>query len=105
MRKMVIFVIAGSNQGQTYYVKENEAALVGRDPMANIKLELDTRVSRKHAIIALKEEPYVLDLSSTNGTFLNDSRVRGREAIKDGDYVRVGKTKLKININNLEETK
>ncbi|MBI5555876.1 MAG: FHA domain-containing protein [Elusimicrobia bacterium] len=105
MRKIIIAVTEGSNQGETYYVNENEAILVGRDSLANIKLELDTRVSRKHAIIALKEESYILDLSSTNGTFLNNSRITGRAAIKDGDYVTVGKTKLKINIKTFEEKK
>lgn len=105
MRRITIAVIEGSNQGETFYVNENEAILVGRDSIANIKLELDARVSRKHAIIALKDESYVLDISSTNGTFLNNSRITGRATIKDGDNIVVGKTKLKINISNIEEKK
>ncbi len=105
MRKITIAVMEGSNQGEMFYVNENEAILVGRDSLANVKLELDTRVSRKHAIIALKDEPYVLDLSSTNGTFLNNSRITGRATIKDGDYISIGKTKLKINISTFEEKK
>lgn len=105
MKRITIFIIEGSNQGQTYQINENETMMIGRDSLASIKLELDTRVSRKHAIIALKEEPYLLDLSSTNGTFLNDSQVKGRASIKDGDYIKVGKTKMKISINEVEEKK
>jgi PAS domain-containing protein len=47
-------------------------------------------ISRKHAVIALTPEGYVLtDLESGNGTFLNDERIK-MSKLKDGDRIRLG---------------
>jgi len=47
-------------------------------------------ISRKHAVIALTADGYVItDLESGNGTFVNDERVQMRK-LKDGDQVRLG---------------
>jgi two-component system, cell cycle response regulator len=43
----------------------------------------------------------VVDLNSTNGTFVNDQRVE-RAELKDGDLLRTGKTVLKYLEDNLE---
>jgi two-component system cell cycle response regulator len=43
----------------------------------------------------------VVDLKSTNGTFVNDQRVE-RAELKDGDLLRTGKTVLKYLENNIE---
>src|SRR5213079_1955127 len=50
----------------------------------------DGSVSRRHARIDFTTEGYcVVDLQSTNGTFVNDVAVL-RCKLKDGDYLRVG---------------
>jgi PAS domain-containing protein len=47
-------------------------------------------ISRKHAVIALTPEGYVLtDLESGNGTFVNDERIKTTR-LKDGDRIRLG---------------
>ena len=47
-------------------------------------------ISRKHAVIALTADGYVLtDLDSGNGTFVNDERIK-MSKLKDGDRVRLG---------------
>jgi diguanylate cyclase (GGDEF)-like protein len=43
----------------------------------------------------------VVDLKSTNGTFVNDQRI-ARAELKDGDLLRTGKTVLKYLENNIE---
>lgn len=62
---------------------------VGRGLIADIRLE-DARVSRRHAIIALRGRSVrVLDDRSANGTFVNGLRITVAE-LSDGDVVRFG---------------
>ncbi len=63
---------------------------VGRAAHMDIVLD-DPGVSRVHARIRVDEEGGVFleDLESTNGTFVNDARIR-RTRLHDGDKIRVG---------------
>jgi diguanylate cyclase (GGDEF)-like protein len=63
--------------------------VVGRDDACNIPIN-DDSVSRRHASIQPNGSGhYVVDLQSTNGTFVNDVRVTQHQ-LRDGDYVRIG---------------
>ena len=71
---------------------------IGRNPKSSITLE-DKLVSREHAVIQkIKDDFYVQDLHSTNGTFVNGTK------IPPGDYVRlrlsdtilIGRTELSV---------
>ncbi len=58
---------------------------IGRDPDNTIVLD-DSLVSRQHARIQkIKDAFFIIDLASSNGTFVNGTRV------PDGKYVRLGK--------------
>jgi phosphoserine phosphatase RsbU/P len=51
----------------------------------------DQLLSRRHAEIELRADgPYILDLDSTNGTFLNGERLHKEKRLHDGDVVAVG---------------
>ena len=53
-------------------------------------------VSRLHCRLeAERDVLHVIDLQSTNGTFVNDARV-DRAALKPGDRLRVGRVELTI---------
>jgi pSer/pThr/pTyr-binding forkhead associated (FHA) protein len=39
---------------------------------------------------------WIVDLGSTNGTYVNGQPVSGRERLEEGDLVRVGETELRI---------
>jgi len=55
----------------------------------------DARVSRQHARIALKGEiPYITDLNSSNGTFVNGQRVYTDHPLHPGDAIQMGNTRL-----------
>src|ERR1700674_2743718 len=57
------------------YPLENNPMVLGREESCQIVIE-DESVSRRHASIQAEEEGYtVLDLQSTNGTFVNEARV------------------------------
>ena len=51
----------------------------------------DIRISRKHSVVQRQGNHYVLvDLGSTNGTFLNGNRIFKPTRLKDGDIIMVG---------------
>ncbi len=52
----------------------------------------DRRLSRRHAVIQYIAPHgfYLVDLNSTNGSFVNGEPVHGRFLLKDGDRVRLG---------------
>ena len=64
-------------------------ATVGRLPDNSIVIDSPS-VSGHHACVALDGKDFVLeDLESTNGTFVNDSRV-SRQTLRNGDVIRLG---------------
>jgi pSer/pThr/pTyr-binding forkhead associated (FHA) protein len=74
---------------------------IGRDPLAQIRLQHDESVSNIHARIFRKEENWwVEDLQSTNGTFLNEDPIVTPTIIVTGDQITCGKTTIEISINN-----
>jgi pSer/pThr/pTyr-binding forkhead associated (FHA) protein len=38
----------------------------------------------------------VIDLGSTNGTFVNGERIDGRHRLREGDVLQVGDTELRL---------
>lgn len=57
----------------------------------------DQFVSGHHARIYQLNDNYILeDLNSTNGTLLNNLRIKGKTGIVTGDIIKVGSTVLKV---------
>ena len=71
---------------------------IGRSATNKIRIQDDPLVSRRHAVIEKTGEDYIIkDLGSTNGTYLNNNPVPAQgKALKPGDEIRVGKTKLRL---------
>src|SRR3954469_2520033 len=81
--------IHGPELGRKYILEEEEF-FIGRDVKNNIVVDLDN-VSRRHAKIVTRHgKSYVMDLNSTNGTYLNDQEVLEEMPLRSGDYVKVG---------------
>jgi len=69
--------------------------LIGRDPAAQALLEGDGFVSARHALVRVRgDAPTVIDLGSTNGTFVNGERIAAETALDDGDEVAIGSTRM-----------
>jgi S1-C subfamily serine protease len=67
---------------------------IGRHPINDLRFdaERDLDVSSRHAELRAVEARYVLvDLGSTNGTFVNWERVTGERELRDGDILTFGK--------------
>lgn len=84
--ELCVFVPSGSTAGST----------VGRREEADLVISWDAEVSGLHAEIQVLsgELTIVDDGLSTNGTFVNGQRIRGRQRLRDGDRIRVGQTVL-----------
>jgi diguanylate cyclase (GGDEF)-like protein len=80
--------IHGGDLGKRYALRSEISA--GRDDTNEIILDHDT-VSRRHARFFYRDRNcYVLDLGSTNGTYVNDTRADRETALSNGDLVRLG---------------
>jgi len=98
----------GDQSGRAYRLKMVEPATaqvfplseevtIGRAPGCSVPLADDTYVSQLHARIYIREgQPFVEDLGSTNGTFLNRARLTQTMPLRRGDRVQVGQTVLEV---------
>lgn len=68
---------------------------IGRDRNNDVVLS-DPRVSRNHALIRMLSEGgfYLIDSGSSNGSFVNDQRVRRPVLLKNRDRLVIGETRL-----------
>jgi diguanylate cyclase (GGDEF)-like protein len=79
----------GATMGRRYPLGV-ESLLLGRGDESDVRIQ-DNSVSRRHARIEPATDGfYVVDLQSTNGTFVNDKQVETPVRLSDGDYLRVG---------------
>jgi pSer/pThr/pTyr-binding forkhead associated (FHA) protein len=79
----------------TFRLPRGAVRTVGRASRADFIVDA-ALVSRLHCrITAADDQLEVVDLSSTNGTFVNDKRVE-RAALRNGDRLRIGRVELKV---------
>lgn len=86
----------------SYPLSPNQAITIGREPDCQIVLDSKTYqgVSRRHAQIrplatvssSGKRVWELCDLESSNGTYLNDTRIYGCYKLEPGDKIRFGQT-------------
>ena len=70
---------------------------IGRDDDNEIVIDDDSFISGHHARIEVRPDgTAVVDLGSTNGTFVNGQRVNGERAMRKGDRLQVGSTVLEM---------
>jgi pSer/pThr/pTyr-binding forkhead associated (FHA) protein len=70
---------------------------VGRSDDNAASLGKDDYASGHHARVeAGRDGVWVVDLDSTNGTWVNGEQLEGRRRLHDGDVVRIGQTELRF---------
>jgi pSer/pThr/pTyr-binding forkhead associated (FHA) protein len=83
--------------GKAFALEVGRAAMVGRSRQCEIPIEDDT-VSSNHARIEISAQTQrivVTDLNSSNGTFINGSRVNSAQ-VQVGDTLRFGTAEFKL---------
>lgn len=90
-----LVVIAGPLLGREIFLDRRELR-IGRAPNNDFVLD-DDYVSSQHARIQRVEEGWLLqDLNSTNGTFVDGSRIGAPMAIRSDMQIRIGKTTFEL---------
>jgi len=96
MSTIKLTVIEGPNSS-TSVSSHGAPVVIGRLGSCDLVLA-DSQVSRHHASITLEGEEFILvDMQSSNGTFLGNERV-SRHALRDGDSIRIGYNVLTVSI-------
>lgn len=98
MERVLLNHISGSRQGQCeiYPIARFQALYFGRGSECDVRFSSDSElmVSRSHAVIEWdngKPRQFTLsDLVSSNGTFVNGSRVDGMVVLAENDRIQLG---------------
>ena len=79
---------------------------IGRGTGNDVALEWDTEVSRLHAELECLGGEWTVadDGLSRNGSFLNGQRISGRQRLRDGDVLRVGRTQIAYRVPESAES-
>lgn len=76
---------------------EKAIVLIGRQADCDVSLTHSRKVSRKHCCIAQVNSSYVIrDLGSTNGVFVNGTRVRRETGLSLGDELAIGDVRFRL---------
>ncbi len=102
--QIIIRHLSGSKANQIELLPLGDSAeiTIGRDPAAKISFSgsNDDVVSRRHAAIKIEtQDPLafkLVDLGSSNGTYLNDEKIKGEVELLPEDTIQIGKNGPKI---------
>ena len=84
--------------GLSFVLREGRN-VVGRDRESDVAVSWDHTVSGTHAYLIWRlGRARVADANTQNGTFLNEEDVLGQLEVKDGDVLRVGRTRFLIRL-------
>ena len=94
-RRLLVVASPELQEGQTIEVAA--PTTVGRDAHSGIRLDRDEFASATHARIEPRPDgAWVDDLGSTNGTFVNGTKLKRAQLAKVGDVIRIGATELQV---------
>ena len=92
----LVFRDAAGHQRLVVLDPERPRATVGRSPGNDVALAWDTEVSRLHAELERLGDEWTVtdDGLSRNGSYVNGQRIQGRQRLRDGDVLQVGRTAI-----------
>jgi hypothetical protein len=90
-------VLAGPGLVPGRTVEVTLPALIGRDAACDLRLDDDEYVSARHARLEPGPDGLrIVDLGSTNGTYVEGERVLRERALQGGEVLRLGQTELRL---------
>ena len=97
-----LIVSSGSDTG-TIHRLPGGTVTIGRSRGNDIVIENDPLVSRQHLELTVGGDVVMArDLESSQGTFLNETRIRGAVSLSDGDILQVGDEQFKFVVKDGE---
>ena len=86
-------------QTEQVFPLNKDLLTIGRKTGNTIILGNDLKASRHHATIRWETGTYIIqDVGSSNGTYLNERRLKAAQPLSNGDVIRVGDTKFKVRL-------
>ncbi len=90
-------IVRGSRSGEQLEISPGSHHL-GRDDMCDMRI-VDEGVSRRHAVVVRGADSVTIeDAGSTNGTFVNGSRITSVLSLNPGDEVSLGSAALRFRV-------
>lgn len=90
-----------------FKLPEDKTVVFGREDHVNFQICNDSRISREHFTIQKDEKNgfVIIDLGSSNGTYLNDKKIESNATVilKDGDKIRAGHHSFGYLVNIVKE--
>lgn len=105
LRQQIYLVTNILGNGSQCLTQSQNLWLIGRDSQrVNLPI-LDKRLSRRHAAIRFANgQFYLVDLGSSNGSYINGEPVRRCMPLKDGDRIRLGSLSFAFFICNFMQS-
>ncbi|MFN0245457.1 MAG: diguanylate cyclase [Kofleriaceae bacterium] len=90
-KRACLTILTGTSSGHLFKL-EKDNTILGRASNAEVRIS-DDGISRHHARIRVEADgPYVEDLESRNGTYVNGTKIDGAHKLVDGDKIQIGRT-------------
>lgn len=100
LAKVVVRPLQDAGEASREFALTGQNISIGRSPSCEIVLENDQLTSRRHALLRYDGAHYtIVDLGSSNGTFVNDTEIRDATPLSHGDRVIVGEHELLFSTN------
>ena len=91
----VLVAVEGESEGEVYKLKDGENK-IGRNPECDVQIP-SRDISRPHAVLIHKNGAFaVRPIKAENPIYVNDERVEQVAQIGDRDFLRLGKTALRL---------
>jgi predicted component of type VI protein secretion system len=99
MKFSLTVLSAGTMQGKVIQIPLAQF-LMGRGPECNLRPS-SPGISKRHCSLMTRSgKVFVKDFASTNGTFINDQRIKDETEVTDGDCLKVGPLAFRINVEH-----